>query len=109
MIMLTLRRSFILIIIVSFLMIFTATSEASDISVFINGQALQTDVSPQIIQGRTMVPMRVIFEALGSDVDWDGDTRKVTGTKDGTVVVLQIPESVIRIDKIASNLKQDIV
>ena len=25
---------------------------------------------PQIINGRTMVPMRVIFEALGADVDW---------------------------------------
>ena len=37
-----------------------------------------------------MVPMRVIFEALGAEVSWDEETQMVQGTKDGIVVQLQI-------------------
>ena len=37
----------------------------SDIRVFLNGERLEFDVLPQIISGRTMVPMRAIFEAFG--------------------------------------------
>lgn len=40
----------------------------------------------KLVQGRFLVPMRPIFEALGAGVDWDGDTRTVTGIK-GTFFV----------------------
>ena len=33
------------------------------------------DVPAQIIESRTMVPLRAIFEALGASVEWDNDTR----------------------------------
>ena len=38
------------------------------IKVLLNGAELLFDVPPQLINNRTMVPMRVIFEALGADV-----------------------------------------
>jgi len=60
------------------------------ISVLLDGTPLTFDVPPQTMDGRTMVPMRAIFEALGAEVDWDAATQTATGTKDGTVVVLQI-------------------
>lgn len=34
--------------------------------------------SPQIVNGRTLVPLRVVSEALGAEVDWDGESRIVT-------------------------------
>ncbi|NPV90756.1 MAG: copper amine oxidase N-terminal domain-containing protein [Firmicutes bacterium] len=37
-----------------------------------------------------MVPMRVIFEALGATVQWDDATKTVTATKDATVIKLTI-------------------
>lgn len=43
--------------------------------VYLDNQPLQFDVLPQIINGRTMVPMRVIFEKLGAEVSWDDDTK----------------------------------
>ena len=46
---------------------FPATAEA-DIKVMLNGTELNFDVPPRLMSGRTMVPMRVIFEALGADV-----------------------------------------
>ena len=41
------------------------------------GPGVRLDVPPQIINGRTMVPVRAISEATGFDVDWDGVSRIV--------------------------------
>ena len=41
---------------------------------FIN---IEYDVPPTIINGRTLVPVRVISEILGATVDWDNDTQTV--------------------------------
>ena len=39
-----------------------------NIKVILDGKTLEFDVQPQIIDERTLVPMRVIFEALGAEV-----------------------------------------
>ncbi len=44
----------------------------------VNGEEREMDVPPIIISGRTMVPIRFIAEAFGSEVDWDGENRRVT-------------------------------
>ncbi|MDD2553215.1 MAG: NPCBM/NEW2 domain-containing protein [Desulfotomaculaceae bacterium] len=48
------------------------------IRIFVNGQQVTSDVQPFIQDGRTMVPLRVISEALGAEVAWDQDTQTVT-------------------------------
>jgi len=63
---------------------------AQPIGVYLDGVPLSTDVPPQLIDGRTLVPLRAIFEALGAEVDWNPATRTVTGTRGDTVVVLTI-------------------
>jgi len=87
----TLRRTVTFILLLTLILGFSLIAVASPgISVYIDGQRLQTDVDPIIIQGRTMVPMRAIFEALGAAVQWDGDTQQITGTREGTTVVLYL-------------------
>ncbi len=48
----------------------------------VNGNATTVDdnptVTPVIVNGRTVVPVRFISEALGADVDWNGETREVS-------------------------------
>lgn len=44
----------------------------------IDGQPVELDVPPLIINGRTMVPVRFIGETLGAQFDWDKITKKVT-------------------------------
>lgn len=56
----------------------------------LNGTMLEFDVPPQIINGRTMVPMRKIFESLGADVTWNGETKTVTAKAEDTVIIMQI-------------------
>ena len=46
---------------------------------YINGKdSISMDVAPQIINGRSMVPLRVVSEALGVEVNWDNNQRIVT-------------------------------
>lgn len=49
---------------------------------YVNGSPISLDVPPQIINGRTLVPIRFVSENLGADVGWDNDTRTVTITMD---------------------------
>ncbi len=52
-----------------------------DTKVYINdGAEIESDVPAQIINDRTMVPLRVLSESIGAKVDWDGNTRTVTVT-----------------------------
>ena len=55
-----------------------------DIKVLLNDKYIEFDVKPQLLSGRTMVPMRAIFEALGAEIEWHEETRSVTAVKDGT-------------------------
>lgn len=68
------------------------------INVTLNGELLTFDVSPQSINGRTMVPMRKIFEAMGAIVNWDNENQIVTAVKDDITVIMQINNAVIRVN-----------
>ncbi|CAM3603633.1 stalk domain-containing protein [Marinicrinis lubricantis] len=62
----------------------------SAINVEIDGVLQQYEQPPVNHNGNILVPMRAIFEALGSEIKWDQATQTVTSEKDGTVVVLRI-------------------
>ncbi|MDD4688373.1 MAG: copper amine oxidase N-terminal domain-containing protein [Eubacteriales bacterium] len=71
----------------------TIPAMANDsIKVLLNGTELSFDVPPQLIQDRTMVPMRKIFEALGADVEWDGETQKITAILNDKEIAMQIDD-----------------
>lgn len=63
------------------------------IQVFVKGKKLNFDSQPVIVgSGRTMVPMRAIFESLGATVKWDNATRGVSSEKDGRQISLTIDQ-----------------
>jgi len=70
-------------------MLFSAVA-AEGISITLNGQPLTSDVAPVMQNDRVLVPMRVIFEALGAKVEWDGSTNTVFAIATEKVIVLQI-------------------
>ena len=43
-----------------------------------SANAVQIDAAPVIINGRTLVPIRVIAENLNCKVDWDAQSKTVT-------------------------------
>ncbi|MCX7746652.1 MAG: stalk domain-containing protein [Clostridia bacterium] len=60
------------------------------IGVTLDGENVPLDVPPTVVNGRTLVPLRAIFESLGAKVEWDGATKTIRGTKQNTSITLQI-------------------
>ena len=63
---------------------------SSGISVLVNGKSIVMDVPPVLENGRTLGPLRPIFEALGARVLWNDRTQTVTASKGNTEVALTI-------------------
>ena len=70
----------------------------ADIRVTLDGELIEFDVPPQIINDRTMVPLAAIFTALNAQFDWDGPNQTVNATRDGINVAMQIGNPVITVD-----------
>lgn len=58
--------------------------------VFLDGEAIVFDTKAMIVDGRTMVPLRAVFEALSMTVSWDDALEKVTAEKEGLEIILFI-------------------
>lgn len=80
------------------IVMFPVSADNGEISVYLDGQKIEFDVPPQIVNGRTMVPMRKIFEELGATVDWDNMSRTAIGKKDNTVVKITINDKKMQIN-----------
>lgn len=81
-----------------------SAENSSNISVTVNGNAVTFDQPPIMVNDRTLVPLRAIFEALGATVDWNGETQTVTSTRDNTTVSLTIGSNIMTKNSISYEL-----
>lgn len=51
------------------------------------------DTPPVIKQGRTLIPVRAVSEAMGAAVEWNDEEKIVTITKDEIVITLNLAEN----------------
>lgn len=68
----------------------TALAQSEDITVTVNGRELETPITAKIINERTMLPMRSVFEALGASVTWKEADRMIFATKGNTLITFKI-------------------
>lgn len=88
----------IIVLAICFQGVSNAAYAQDGISVFIDGEKINFDVQPQIMDYRTMVPMRIIFESLGAVVYWNDDTRTVTAIKNLTTVETTIGDKTMYVN-----------
>lgn len=81
------------------LLIGASSVSADEITVELDGKAIDFDVKPEIVDGRTMVPLRKIFEEIGATVKWDNDTQTVSARKNKKTITLTINSADLQIDK----------
>lgn len=72
--------------------------EDDEIKVFVNGRQLLFDVNPMIVNNRTMVPMRAIFERLGAVVIWESATNSIVCNKGHRTIRLIIGSTTATVD-----------
>lgn len=68
------KLSLTLLFVLFSVFVFSTIAFASP-QVILNGQALTFDTPPVTEQGCTLVPLRAIFEALGTSVKWDAPAQ----------------------------------
>lgn len=78
--------------------IYSKTDNSVDI--IYNGEALTyTDVQPQIINDRVMIPFRTVLETMGAQVNYDEASRIVKAVRGGTAIEFSLDGTTIDIDK----------
>ena len=77
-------------ILAALLVAVSLVTTAGAVDLYVDTNKIETDTPPTIVEGRTLVPVRAIFESLGVMVTWDQATQTATGVKDNTTIVIQI-------------------
>ena len=70
--------------------VFAASSAKKDIGIVIDGKRIQMEKSPVIINGRTLVPVRSIFEDMGASVTWNSKNNTVDVVGGKTTINMRI-------------------
>ena len=70
----------------------------SDINVMYLGKNIEFDTAAYASNGRIMVPVRAIFEAVGASVEWDDNTKTATAVKDDTVVTMTLDSNIVNVN-----------
>jgi competence protein ComEC len=83
---------------------FNQANAANPITVYINGVKQSYDQPPILQNGRTLVPLRGIFESLGATVKWDNDTQTVTANKGEINVWLKIGSKNVKVNNEARTI-----
>ena len=76
----------------------------SGINIYVDGTELKSNTSAFIDNGSTMAPMRDIFERLNAEVEWNGDTKTITASKQDTTINLQIDSDTLMKNGISEQL-----
>ena len=66
---------------------------AEGVTVTLNGEALGFDTEPIIEEGRVLVPMRAIFEALGFTVEWEGDASSALALRSDRAIITAVDKA----------------
>lgn len=86
-------------------------SANSGIQVQLDGKYLTfSDAEPEAVSGRTFLPFRAVFEAMGADVDYESATSTVVAVKDGRTLRMALgsTEATVTEDGIETVIPMDV-
>ncbi len=75
-----------------------------DSDILINGETVTVETPYIEGTGTTLVPLRVITEAFGAEVEWEGETQTITLTYPDVSIVLQIGNSAAQVNDYTQKL-----
>ncbi len=84
------KNRFLMLLILTFCILSNIYAAEDDISLVVNKKQVECSVPPVIVNNRTLVPARALFESLGAECIWDPETREVEIKMDETLILLTI-------------------
>ncbi len=84
------KKIFIYLCALIALMLFSATAYAQEAKISVNGEIIQTETAPINIEGRILIPIRDVGEALQCDVWWNDANKGVSVSDRDNIVIMWI-------------------
>lgn len=91
-------KKIIVIVILLLNMSIIYAQEPANITIILDEEVLNLVDPPYIINGRTLLPMRYLFELLEYEVSWVHETRTAIGMKGDTIIELPIGSSIAKVN-----------
>lgn len=93
----SLIKRMVVVLLVFLITIFIApeVSAESTIKLIVDGQDITSIVAPRIVNDRTLVPIRMVAEQLGAQVNWNDNDRTVDIKKGNNNILLRIDSYLI--------------
>lgn len=89
----------IFILSVVFIFCFTIAAFAEDsVTVYVDNEKVDFDVNPFIEGGRTLVPLRGVFEKLGARVDWNKQIQEVVIKDDNNEIQMLLNKNKVMVN-----------
>lgn len=89
----------IFILSVVFIFCFTIAAFADDsVTVYVDNEKVDFDVNPFIEGGRTLVPLRGVFEKLGARVDWNKQIQEVVIKDDNNEIQMLLNKNKVMVN-----------
>lgn len=76
----------------------TLTFRIGQPTMIVSGVEMALDVAPAIHEGHTLLPIRMVVEAIGGTVDWNPEDGKVTIRCQSHVVILHVGQKAAFVD-----------
>lgn len=78
---------------------------AEDIKLMVDGQILESEIGPVIINSRTLVPVRAVFEKLGANMSWIEDTQEIIISFEDKLILLKIDSDTANVNGEAKTME----
>ncbi len=65
---------------------------------YVKGEEIKLDAIPYVVDGSTLVPIRVISQMANADVEWNEETREVTFYDEFDMIVVQIGNKIATVN-----------
>ncbi|MBA2938679.1 copper amine oxidase N-terminal domain-containing protein [Paenibacillus sp. CGMCC 1.16610] len=77
-----------------------------DIQASVNSKSVVLGMAPHLLNNTTMVPLRIVTEALGAEVIWDGNMQSVQLTLASQHIIMKIGSTSAKVNDASINLEQ---
>ena len=99
-----LKKILCIILCLLFLSSLVVFAEEKEVILVMNGKKIKTDVPPVIVNSRTLIPVRALFENINAKVQWNEKERKVTIDYSTKKIILKIDSKTATINGVNKTL-----
>lgn len=94
----------VLLVLLTFNTFKVDVADASNITIYVDGEAQSYSNQAIFENGNTLVPLRGIFEELGATVTWEQSTQSITAKKGDITVWLQLGSTQTKVNDVAKTI-----